>query len=117
MIKIVKGSRSITIPNGAYPAYASAGWVKAGDTLEESKKTKTSKKPKEEESKVTEIEPEPVEEEDVEYIDPKDLMEKPIEDLDYEELRLLAEYLGIDIKGMNTSKAVRAAIKKHNNKK
>lgn len=116
MIEIVKGSRTITIPNGAYALYASNGWVRKEDAPKPIKETKGAKKHKEEEPKLDEPEEESGEEDDVEYIDPKELLEKPVEELDYEELRLLAEYLGVDIKGMTTSKAIRAAIKKHNKK-
>lgn len=117
MVTIVKGSKTLSIPVGAYKTvYAPAGWVLAEEvktTAAEKpvKPEKTEKEPKIEEPVVEEAE-EDEEDEDVEYVDPEDLLEKPLEELDFDELKILAEYLDINVKGMNTSKALRTAIKK-----
>lgn len=110
MIKIMKGSRTLTIPAGAYESmYAPNGWELVGT------KKKTEKKSKEEPKSELEVTEEPEEvtedEEDVEYVDPEELLEKPLEELDFEELKILAEYLDISTKGLKSKKEVREAIK------
>ena len=111
MVEIIKGSKTLKVPVGAYNAiYASAGWSLKG------KEKKVIEKPVEPVEEVAEesIEPdfeEPVEDDNVEYVDPEELAEKPLEELDFEELKILAEYKGIDITGMRSSKALRKAIK------
>jgi hypothetical protein len=52
------------------------------------------------------------EEEEIEYVDPADLREKPIEELDFDELKILAEDMDISVKGIKSSKVLREAIKK-----
>ena len=114
MITIVKGSKTLSVPTGAYKSiYAPAGWVSAEEVEatpveKPAKPDKKKAEPKVEEPVVEELE----EDEDVEYVDPEELLEKPLEDLDFDELKILAEYLDINIKGMSTSKALRTAIKK-----
>lgn len=112
MITIMKGSKTLDIPVGAYNTYASAGWRRLEDaTSPKPVKDKGNARAK---TKEAPVEPVSEPEEDVEYVDPEELLEKPLEDLDFEELKLLAEYLGIDFSGMKTSKAIRSAIRKHN---
>lgn len=119
MITIRKGNRILSIPSGAYKTYASAGWVKDGEQIEaetqvEEVVEETTEEPEVEPEAATEseAEEESEEEEEVEYVDPEELKEKPLSELDFEELQILAEYLGIDIKNLKTSKALRAEIKK-----
>ena len=110
MVEIIKGSRKMTIPSGAYETYASAGWELGTEPKKEQAKPAAEKKKPEKAKAEPEPEVEEVEE-DVIYIDPEDLLEKPLEELDFEELKILAEYKGIDIKGMKSSKMLREAIK------
>lgn len=121
MVEITKGSMTLTVPRGAYDnQYAPAGW----EMKSNNKSSKPSEQPKakvKEPEEVAEEDSEDVEdvedtEEDVEYIevDPEELLEKPLEELDFEELKIVADYLGLDTKGMTTSKAIRSAIKKAN---
>ena len=51
------------------------------------------------------------EEEDIEYVDPAELAKKPIDELDRDELKILAEYKGIDISGITSTKKLRAALR------
>ena len=111
MVEITKGSRKMTIPSGAYIVYASAGWELATEHKEEQVKPAAEKK-KPEKAKAKPVEPVAEEvEEDVIYIDPEELLEKPLEELDFEELKILAEYKEINIKGMKSSKAIREVIR------
>ena len=113
MVTIRKGSKLLSIPNGAYAnIYAPAGWVLVSEVKVSDPKDKTPAKEITEPEKETEEVPEDSEEEDVIYVDPEDLLEKPLEELDYEELQILAEYLGISKKGLKSSKALREAIRK-----
>ena len=111
MVEIIKGSRKMTIPSGAYETYASAGWELATEPRKGQEKPAAEKKKPEKAKAEPEPEVEEEIEEDVIYIDPEDLLEKPLEELDFEELKILAEYKGIDIKGMKSSKMLREAIK------
>lgn len=112
MVKIMKGSKVLVVPGGAYrDVYASSGWVLAEAEAAPKPQKPEAKPPKKEPEQV----PEEVEDdENVEYVDPEELLEKPLEELDYEELKILAEYLGIDTTGMRNSKSIRSAIKKAN---
>lgn len=110
MVEIRKGSKILTIPAGALKRYASAGWE-----LTDSKSTKA---PMGEAKAEKYTEPEkPVEEEvedefeeDVEYVDPEELAEKPLSELDKEELQILAEFKGLDTTELTTAKKLRAAL-------
>lgn len=120
MIKIRKGSKTLVIPAGAYDTiYAPAGWERADGTKKSVKEPqKVEKTPEPLEESEEEFEEELDEEdEDVEYVDPEELNEKPLEELDFEELKILAEYLDIDVKGLKSKKDVREAIKKFRSKK
>ena len=124
MIKIRKGSKTMVIPAGAYePIYAPSGWEIDGKKPENSPEKATPETPEkapvdEPSESPEEVETEELEEdEDVEYVDPEELNEKPIEELDFEELKILAEYLGVNIKGLKSKKEVLEAIKKFKAKK
>ena len=120
MIKIRKGSKTLMIPAGAYDTiYAPAGWEKEEKPEEPAKAVE---EPQEVDETPESVEEEPEEEleeedEDVEYVDPEELNEKPLEELDFDELKILAEYLGVNIKGLKSKKEVRDAIKKFKSKK
>ena len=103
MVRIVKGEKTRTIPKGAMKTYLSTGWTLAEDKASH---IKAEQAPATEPEYTEEVE----EEEDVEYIDPEDLLNRPLSELDLDELRILAEYKGIDTSNLNTSKRLRAAI-------
>lgn len=113
MIKIIKGSKTLTVPLGAYEEiYAPNGWelMSKENKLVE---TEMPEEPEEPEGELPEESEEEPEEEDVEYVDPEELLEKPLEELDFEELKIVAEYLDISTKGLKSKKEVREAIKAH----
>lgn len=123
MVTIHKEGLTRTVPMGAYVSqYASLGWsispnkplngVEGTNTPLAHKKSlnndlTTSESDHEQ---VDEPDTEELEEEDVEYVDPEDLKEKPLNELDYEELRILAEYLGINLRGLKNKRDVKQAI-------
>ncbi len=134
MITIRKGNRVLSIPSGAYKTYASAGWVRAEEDEVHSDKDENlnslSQEPDLDENPKSGADPEqekPLsssnsegdndtegdeDEEDVIYVDPEELKERPLSELDNEELQILAEYMGIDTEEIKTSKALRAELKK-----
>lgn len=124
MIRIIRGDEERVIPAGALKIFASAGWRKAENSdshddtdkntksliqdsdLDENPEPETNTK---EEEPILGADPE---EEDVEYVDPEELLKKPVGDLDFEELQIVAEYLGLDTEELTTPKRLRAAIKR-----
>lgn len=132
MIKVIKGNEEKVIPAGAYKMFASAGWHKAEDSESHDDTGKSTEPPAQksdlEGNPESEIDPEQEgdpededgegdEEDDFEEIevDPEELLKKPIGDLDYEELQIVAEYLGLDVENLTTLKALRKAIKEAQN--
>ena len=112
MVNIIKGSKTLSVPVGAYNnMYAPAGWELADKVTKSIQKAEPKKEKKQPEPEPVKNQ-EPEEEEDVVYVDPEELQEKPLEELDFDELKILAEYLNVNIKGMKSSKAIREAIKK-----
>lgn len=123
MIEIYKHDKSLLIPSGAYALYASNGWKKSNKDSEDANSTVAQLDLKDSnletvgssgdaytfEESSEELDDE--NDEDVEYVDPKDLEEKPLEDLAYDELRILAEYRGLDVKKLKSTKALREALK------
>lgn len=131
MIKIIKGGEERVIPAGAFKMFASAGWQKAENSESHDDTDKNTKSTTQDSDLGENSEPEtdtdedenPDEEEDaneedegdVEYVDPEELLKKPVGDLDYEELQIVAEYLGLDVENLTTLKALRKAIKEAQN--
>lgn len=108
MVTVTKRNMTLTIPNGAYPRYASAGWKKAGN----SSKTKPAEtkgefvEPSIQEQEFEEnpeVEDEELDEE-YEEVDPEELALRPLEELDKEELIILAEYKGLETQGLSAKK-------------
>lgn len=106
MIEIRKGNRHLLIPAGSLKRYLSAGW----STTEQPEETNddVNLTSGEEELQQEYVDPE---EEDVEYVDPEELAQRPLSELDREELRILAEYKGIDVSGLTSTKQLRNAIR------
>lgn len=125
MIEIYKHNKSLSIPAGAYHSqYAPNGWKLSKDA-EVSKLSLETDEDKNipEQTEDINLSKETVSEDDsdnvednVEYVDPEELREKPLEDLDFQELQILAEDMGIDIEGLKSSKSLRNAIKKQEEK-
>lgn len=140
MIKVIRGDEEKVIPAGAYKMFASAGWQKAENSESHDDTGKSIEPPTQEpdlgenpdpeadpeQGKTPEQEGDPEEgeaegdgDEDDGYeeieVDPEELLEKPVGDLDYEELQIVAEYLGLDVENLTTLKALRKAIKEAQN--
>lgn len=142
MIKIIKGDEERVIPAGAFKMFASAGWQKAenseshDDTDKNTKSTiqepglgEISKSgtepdgtedpdkgnPEDKGDGTGDINGDDPDDPDVVYVDPEELLEKPVGDLDFEELQIVAEYLGLDVENLTTLKALRKAIKEAQN--
>lgn len=120
MVTIHKEGLTRTVPMGAYVSqYASLGWsisscAEGTNTPSAYKKPLNDDLTTSESDVVQTTEPDTEEseedEEDIEYVDPEDLKEKPLNELDYEELRILAEYLGINLRGLKNKRAIKQAI-------
>lgn len=142
MIKIIKGGEERLIPAGAFKMFASAGWQKAENSESHDDNDKSIEPPAQQpdlgEIPESGTDPDGTEnpdgdnpedegngtgdtngddedEDDVVYVDPEELLEKPVGDLDYEELQIVAEYLGLDVENLTTLKALRKAIKEAQN--
>ena len=114
MVKIKKGKLTLTVPAGAVRKYTSAGWELAESSKSESKVTKPTVPYTDmnegETADYTQLEDDPTEEE-VEYVDPEELAQRPLSELDREELRILAEYKGIDVSEITSTKQLRNALR------
>lgn len=137
MIRIIKGDEERVIPAGAFKMFASAGWQKAKNS-ESHDDTDKNPEPPAQQSDLDENpesgtdpsgaenpdEGNPEDEgdgtgdtngDDEEYeeieVDPEELLQKPVGDLDFEELQIVAEYLGLNTEELTTVKALRKAIK------
>lgn len=116
MIKITKDGKTSSVPAGSLKKFLSAGWVLLnGETPEApvvaEPQSKDEEVPEELIGDEQSQEDEEIEDEEVEYVDPEELMQKPLSELDKDELIILAQYKGIDTDGLNTSKQLRAAIR------
>ena len=114
MVKIKKGKLTLTVPAGAVRKYTSAGWELAGSSKSKSNVTKpTTPHANAKEDEIaydTQLDDESTEEE-VEYVDPEELAQRPLGELDREELRILAEYKGIDVSEITSTKQLRNALR------
>lgn len=110
MVKVVKDDMTLTIPAGAVKDYISTGWKLADSKHTESAKEEVKSKVKEPVKEDDSDSEDNYEDDDVVYVDPEELAERPLEELDAEELRILAEYKGIDVSHISSVKKLRAAI-------
>lgn len=107
MVKVRKGTKTLSIPAGSVRKYLSAGWeLTKGSRVSRVDTTRNNLK-FEEDIQLQDGEYE----DDVEYVDPEELAHRPLGELDKEELAILAEYKGIDVSHMSTAKQLRAAIR------
>ena len=116
MVKIRKGKMTLTIPAGAVRKYTKAGWEpiqspQLDETHDEGDFTPEFENEDENEDAAMPEDDISYEDEDVEYVDPEELAQRPLGELDKEELRILAEYKGIDTSALSTAKQFRAAIR------
>ena len=113
LVKIYKGEKSLLIPHGAYKyQYAPAGW----ELSKENSPFHNQKDELQEESENSilgyEDEYNESEEEISESFDEiQELEEKPLSELSIPELRILADYKGVDTTGLTSAKKLRDAIK------
>lgn len=114
MVEIRKGSLTLKVPKSSFEKkFSKVGWhlsseSKSDDTVQAEANTQ----PDTAKDLVADVdEPQDDEDEDVEYVDPEELEQKPLEELDKDELRILAEYKGIDISKLNTIKQLRTALR------
>ena len=107
MVKIHKGRLALTIPAGAVRKYTLAGWELSENSKSDEATEEVSVNEDDTDSEAISEE----EEEDIEYVDPAELAKKPIDELDRDELKILAEYKGIDISGITSTKKLRAALR------
>ena len=109
MVKIKKGKLTLTVPAGAVRKDTSAGSSKAKAKV--TNPTAPHANAKEDETAYdTQLDDESTEEE-VEYVDPEELAQRPLGELDREELRILAEYKGIDVSEITSTKQLRNALR------
>lgn len=107
MLTVRKGNRTLSIPAGSLKKFKSAGWV-----YTDVENTSIGVDPEELTEETTDEEVEnDSEEEDIIYVDPEELAKKPIKDLDSDELRILAEYKGIDVESITSTRGLRAALR------
>lgn len=118
MVRIKKGKLTLTVPAGAVRKYTLAGWELAdGSKSDENAVAPTNTSTNENgdvNNDYSEPEGEPSEEEDdedLEYVDPEELAQKPLEELDQDELTILAEFKGLDVSELTTVKKLRAALR------
>lgn len=94
LLKIEKDDKVLTVTAGAYESqYLSAGWIVKEKISEKKEMTESEKNVDEWEEAEVEA-----------------LLEKPISDLKFDELKTVAKYKGIDTAGLN-GKQMREAIK------
>lgn len=109
MVKIYKKDKEMTVPKGSLGKFLAAGW-----SLENGEKSKKKSSghhypmPKEDSS--TPVEDEDSDEEEYVEVDPEELASRDLSELDMDELRILAEYKGLDISGLTTTRKLRAAL-------
>ena len=120
MVTIQKGELRLTIPSGAYGLYASMGWEQADNSATHTNPKVTASKsvvaenaqPQDDPKTDDVVEPDEEEyEEEIVEVDPEELLHRPLGELDFEELQIAAEYLGLDTNDLTTSKKLRAVIK------
>lgn len=107
MVAIKKGSKRLRVPNSAYENYYKGfGW-KLDDGVEIKKPAKQVENPVEDLSQVDE------DEEDWDsVVDEDEEVEKPLSEMNHNELKKKAASLGINTAGLN-SKQLREKIKNH----
>lgn len=113
MVEIKKGKLNLTVPAGSVRKYISAGWELAnGSKLARKSITPTLTDPMENGGQFEDEETsDDSTDEEVEYVDPEELAQKPLNELDREELRILAEYKGVDVTELTSTKQLRAALR------
>ena len=108
MVEIRKGNKTLSIPAGSIKKYLKAGWELSKGSMKQKNDARV-----EEDSALAVSTDEPLEneEEEVEYVDPEELARRPLSELDREELRILAEFKGLNPEDYGTTKQLRAALR------
>lgn len=117
MVNIKKGKQRLSIPIGSLKKYTSTGWEIDDNTDSSYASSKdpvvlhqANPEPDGDNGSDLENNEDEDDSEEFEYVDPEDLAKKPLDELDIEDLKILAEYKGIDISDLRTAKKLRAAI-------
>lgn len=111
---ITNGSMTLSVPKGAYKTqYAPQGWVEATaeDVEELVEEPEELQEPEAKEPDLADEDPVDDEDEEVEEVDITELLEKPLSELDREELELLADYKQLDVEGITSIKELRKVIR------
>ena len=109
MVKIYKKDKEMTVPKGSLGKFLAAGWSLENDEKPK-KKSSGHHHPMPKEDSFTPVEDEASDEEEYVEVDPEELASRDLSELDMDELRILAEYKGLDISGLTTTRKLRAAL-------
>lgn len=110
MVKIYKKGKGMTIPKGSLDKFLAAGWSLENDDEKPKKKSSGHHHSMPEEDSFTPVEDEDSDEEEYVEVDPEELASRDLSELDMDELKILAEYKGLDISGLTTTRKLRAAL-------
>ena len=110
MIKIYKKGKGMTVPKGSLDKFLAAGWSLENGDEKPKKKSSGHHHPMPEEDSFTPVEDEDSAEEEHVEVDPEELASRDLSELDMDELKILAEYKGLDISGLTTTRKLRAAL-------
>lgn len=111
MIKIYKKGKEITVPKGSLDKFLTAGWSLENGDEKPKKKSSGHHHPMPEEDSFTPVEDEDSDDEEYVEVDPEELASRDLSELDREELRILAEYKGIDVSEMTSTRQLRNALR------
>lgn len=117
MVKIRKGSKTLTVPAGAVRKYTAAGWKLVESSKSDEKQDSQEKVPSnDKEDKIEDSsdflgDSEESDEEEYIEVDPEELAQRPLNTLDREELAILAEFKGVDTSEITSAKQLRAALR------
>lgn len=114
MVEIKKGKLTLTVPAGAVRKYTLAGWELAGVSKSDVKSadpTVGHATVNEDETADDTQQDDDSSDDDVEYVDPEELAQRPLSELDRDELMILAEYKGVDVSEITSTKQLRNALK------
>lgn len=124
MVVIVKGDKKLTVPTSAYNNYyKNAGWIIRNGKKQEKELEDNNSVEKEEKEVIDDVTEETEENsnEDADGSDDEDWdsvmedeeVEKPLSEMNRQELEDKAASLGVDITGLSTNKQIREAIRNY----
>ena len=110
MIKIYKKGKEMTVPKGSLDKFLTAGWSLENGDEKPKKKSSGHPPPIPEEASFPPVDDADSAEEEYVEVDPEELASRDLSELDMDELKILAEYKGLDISGLTTTRKLRAAL-------